>query len=619
MFRARHKASQASGATRSTRRHGIHGESPTSTHKLPFPAIPQPPLTPTLGWHEVDEKVTEVMDQLHNLHLETVQEMGFIRAIDQAMAKSLMVEFLRLRLITGDNLTTTLQTWHVDMEATTEEFLRDLDLAAQTGTTLPSKNAAIEVALYKYQELAKLKLALPLAQLDVAREEMERFLQHHLEELQSQQETRYLVMELSSKITDHQSRVCQVLCSEPLRHAEVAQLVLVGIATNRPLESNFFPGLLEGLLGRLGIVAPGESKPPTSSREGAGCLWSSAIREAVLQMEQREVETPGSAGLPQCLDLRYEEDFLEKRSHQVPAVFSDPLFIPSMANAMYKAFKPPVLPKASPFTGGCKVLSISSRPEDGGPKPEKSEPKKSAPSTPQTSQQVQEQVTKASNTDSDKTDELTPEKEPPPRDLKVKIIRRLRKHGSKAMTSSSKDGATPSKVRKELEANNAETTASTRPSEAALQTARFELYDKDFPEVKEVRARILSLPEGEEATQEDFDSSPDFQLRRAVNETHPPTVVGEYWIDHLDSKGHLAKCKPNAFKYVDEWLPLYTRASITKQISGLGPLLNTQGDSPLIAIIPPDMPFQYEREYVIHQLHKVECLARMSVYYDDNQ
>ena len=162
------------------------------------------------------------------------------------------------------------------------------------------------------------------------------------------------------------------------------------------------------------------------------------------------------------------------------------------------------------------------------------------------------------------------------------------------MTGSSKDGATPSKVRKELEAGDTETTASTGPSEAALKTAQFEQYDKDFPEVKEVRARILSLPEGEEATQEDFDSSPDFQLRRAVDEARSLTVIGEHWIDHLDSKGHLAKCKPNAFNYEDEWLPLYTRAGVTKQISGLGPLLNTQGDSPLIAVIPPDMPFQYE-------------------------
>ena len=162
------------------------------------------------------------------------------------------------------------------------------------------------------------------------------------------------------------------------------------------------------------------------------------------------------------------------------------------------------------------------------------------------------------------------------------------------MTSSSKDGATPSKVQKELEANDAGTTASTRPCEAALQKAQFELYDKDLPEVKEVRARILGLPEGEEATQEDFDSSPGFRLRWVVDETHPPTVIGKHWIDHLDSEGRLAKCKPNDFKFEDEWLPLYTRAGVTKQVSGLGSLLNTQGDSPLIAVIPPDMLFQYE-------------------------
>ena len=237
-----------------------------------------------------------------------------------------------------------------------------------------------------------------------------------------------------------------MLHSEPLRHAEVAQLVLVGMAADRPLKSNFFPGLLEGLLGRLGIAAPRESKPPTSSWEGAGHLWSSAMHEVILQIEQREVETPGSAGLPQCLDLHYEEDFLEKRSHQVPAVFSDPLFVPSMANAVYKAFKPPVVLKASPSASGCKVPSISSQPEDGGPKPEMSELKESTPNTSKTSQWVQERVTKASNTDSDKTNEPTPEKEPPPRGLKVKISRRLRKCGNKAVTSSSKDGATPSKV-----------------------------------------------------------------------------------------------------------------------------------------------------------------------------
>ena len=178
------------------------------------------------------------------------------------------------------------------------------------------------------------------------------------------------------------------------------------------------------------------------------------------------------------------------------------------------------------------------------------------------------------------------------------------------MTSSSKDGATPSKVWKELEADEAEATGSTGPSEAALQKAQFELYQKDLLEVQEVRAWILGLDKGEKATQEDLDSSPTFRLRQAVDETRPPTVIGVHWIDHLDNEGQIAKCKPHDFKFEDEWVPLYTRAGVTKQVSGLSSLLNTQGDSPLIAVIPPDTLFQYEREYVIHQLHEADCLAR---------
>ena len=167
-FKTRHEASQASGAAKLTRRPSSHRESSTPTHELPLATWPQPPSTPTLEWQEVDEKVAEVMDQVHNLYLEMVQEMGFIQAIDQALAKSFMVEFLRLRIITGDDLSTTLQTWQADMEATTEKFLRDVDAATQTSTALPSKNAAVEAALHKYREVAKLKLALPLTQLDAA-------------------------------------------------------------------------------------------------------------------------------------------------------------------------------------------------------------------------------------------------------------------------------------------------------------------------------------------------------------------------------------------------------------------------------------------------------------------
>ena len=117
-----------------------------------------------------------------------------------------------------------------------------------------------------------------------------------------------------------------------------------------------------------------------------------------------------------------------------------------MANVVYKVVKPPVVLETFPSASSHKVPSILSQPEDDGPKPEVSEPKESTPSTPKPSQQVQERVTEASNTDSDKTNEPTPEEEQPLQGLKVKISHKLRKHSSKAMMSSSKDCATPSKV-----------------------------------------------------------------------------------------------------------------------------------------------------------------------------
>ena len=85
-----------------------------------------------------------------------------------------------------------------------------------------------------------------------------------------------------------------------------------------------------------------------------------------------------------------------------------------MAKAVYKVVKPPVVLKVLPSTGSCEVPTTSDQPEGSGPKLEVSEPKESAPSTSQHCPQVQELVSEASNTDSDRTDEPTPEEEQPP-------------------------------------------------------------------------------------------------------------------------------------------------------------------------------------------------------------
>ena len=58
-----------------------------------------------------------------------------------------------------------------------------------------------------------------------------------------------LIDSLSQRIAAHQSRVHQIVYSEPMENIEVILRVILGVAADQPVESNLFPGILEGLLG----------------------------------------------------------------------------------------------------------------------------------------------------------------------------------------------------------------------------------------------------------------------------------------------------------------------------------------------------------------------------------
>ena len=466
------------------------------------------------------------------------------------------------------------------MEVATDKFLRDLDAATQTSTTLPSKNAAVGVALRQFCTATQLRAALPLTQLDEAQEEMEKFIQSRLEELRSPQETKNLIGELSSRITDHRGRVRELLCSEPLRHPEVIPLVMVGLAADRPLKSNFLPGLLEGLLGSLGITAPGEGNGPQL------CVRQSPIlNKGMLRHQKLWGCLPAWTSVTRRPSSRHKGI----SHHQFSQTCSSS---PRWLRLCSSWQSPPVVLKVLPSAHRRVAPSAPPQPESGGPKQGVLKSEEPILSTSQPTPLVQEQISEASNTDSDGTDEPPPEKEPPHQTLKVRLPLKLLKHGHQTTASSSKDGVTPSKVRKEPEAEEAEVGTPTGSSEAALQKVQFELFQRDLPEVQKVRAQILELQKGQVATQQVLDSSPAFHLRWAANEARPPTIIGEHWIDYLDTGGHIVKCKPHDFKFGDEWLPLYTRAGVTRHVSGLSSLLKTQGDSPLIAVVPLHMLFQ---------------------------
>ena len=633
-FRRRHESSQASQANKSAEGSGTGGGSPTCAMTPPSTTSSQPLFTPTLGAHEIRGIICDTLDQVYALRLETLQEIGFIREVDRALANSIMMEFLRLQLIVGDDLNTSLRAMYADLEATAAELMRDMDIAAQNFMALPSKNPAIGVALHRFTDLVRLKLALPLAQMDAAREDMERFLHHCLEELHSQTDIKNLIDSLSQRIATHQSRAHQIVYGEPMENVEVLLRVILGVAVDQPMESNFFLGILEGLLGRLSITAPGEKNSPTSAKEGAAQLWASAVQNAVQKTEKRQVrlETSGSSGMPLGLHLNYEEDFLNYQSHQVPGVFTGPLFLPNMVNSVYKLVIHSVLSGAPPFAAAQDRPTI---PPESGDDRDRAVPPSPSPSTvcAPTAEKSKTglpttpiQIIGESDTESDKTENLEPEVDssysapvfPPKSDHAL----RKRTRSKTDSVRDSKDGAPFPKratIKKEMEVDDNESSSSTGLSDETLRDHRFMVYGRDSTTVHEVRAKILRLEAQTRPSQQDINSSPIFALRRVADESQPPSIIGKHWVPYLKQKGHLGDCKPKDFSYKDGWLPLYTRAGITKHLSGLESLLNKDKTSPLIAVILPEMDFQYKREYAIHKLHKSESLNRISISYDTNQ
>ena len=300
-----------------------------------------------------------------------------------------------------------------------------------------------------------------------------------------------------------------------------------------------------------------------------------------------------------------------------------------MVNSVYELARPPVLAEAPPFTAATDLPTPEESVDDGdgtvvpSPSPNTASTltaekgRAELPTTPV-------QIMGDSETESDKTEDPEPEGDS---SHSAQVVPSTSGHTLRKQTcgklegsKDSKDGApSPKRVTVKKEVDDCESSSSTGLSDETLRDHRFTVYGRDSTAVHEVRAKILSLEAGTRPTQQDINSSPIFTLRRAADESQPPSIIGQHLMPYLEQKGHLADCKPRDFSYKEGWLPLYTRAGLIKHLSGLESLLNKDKTSPLIAVILPEMDFQYEREYIIHKLHKSESLNRVSISYDTHQ
>ena len=287
-----------------------------------------------------------------------------MREVDRTLAQTLMAEFARL--IVSEDLTKSLLALHSDLEASSEALMSDIVRTIDLHLNDPAARQ-VKAVLQTFQQSTSMKVTFPLMELEAARGDMEEFMQSHLRELSLQTESQELIGALSQKLANHASRVQELVQALELVEEEVSLQVIIGLGAHIPLEANFFPGILEGLAGRLGLAPPGILNPPTSVREGMACHWASALRESLQRTEGRDIDLGQVTNtvVPLGLHLDYDLNFRNRRVDDVALTLTSHL-LSGLIGSLDQLERPGIPGETAPFKADENLWDLSGVP----PKPD---------------------------------------------------------------------------------------------------------------------------------------------------------------------------------------------------------------------------------------------------------
>ena len=236
---------------------------------ITFPITPvgrPPPYDHELS-AENHKRVEEAMKKIRSLHLQAIYNVGAVRLVDRILAELLMAQFTRVNQMMGTDLNTSLQELFTVMETSGDTLLEELKTAlGPTVSNLVPFN--LQWVVESHNSRLYMSLTKVFVFLDSARREGRDFLEDLVKGLQTNEELKKLVTALSRQISAFEDHVCELALSKELAEEEVALHVNLALTTTRPIIGNYFNGVLEGLVGSLGIKVHAEEDPPHSTQEG---------------------------------------------------------------------------------------------------------------------------------------------------------------------------------------------------------------------------------------------------------------------------------------------------------------------------------------------------------------
>ena len=166
----------------------------------------------------------------------------------------------------GKDLNTSLQELFNIMEASGETLLGELITAlGPTVSNLVPYN--LQRVMESHNSHLYMSLTKVLVFLGSARWEGHNFLEDLVKSLQTNEELKKLVTALSRQISAFEDHVWELALFKELAEEEVALQVNLALTATRPIIGNYFNGVLEGLMGSLGIKVHEDKDPPCSTQE----------------------------------------------------------------------------------------------------------------------------------------------------------------------------------------------------------------------------------------------------------------------------------------------------------------------------------------------------------------
>ena len=541
--------------------------------------------------------------------------------LERTLVRTLMAEFARLQLIIGEDLTKSLTALHSELETSSEALSSDLARTLNLHSDDPAFPQVKEL-IQKFQQSISMKVNLPLMELGAAREDMEGFLQRCLHEISSQSESQEMIEELSQTLSAHASRIQEVIQAPGLHEPAVFQRVMVGLAMDQPLEAIFFPGILDGLTGRLSLMPPGIVDPPTSARAGVSRRWAAGLREAVMRNEGRDIDLEQAIphvvhpGLHQDYDL----DFQTWRVDDIAPTLTSPLLSGLISNIHLlgrpEVPREPVSSKEEEGLWGCS--GAPARPDAPGPScngglvPQMQtgevETKENKPHDQGEIDLDQtllgpdpEEVAAVVISDDDEAylpidmpqAASMPKSEPAWNQKRPLEDRSPRSSPPKKRATEEEERSTPPR----------EALLPRGVTEEDILPKRYETFTSDNDWVQRMRCSLLGLEAGTMPSRKDIDTSDHFVPQAASSESDLPEVITDHWLPILREEGLLVECPPDQFTATADWVPLYTHKGLQKYLLVVLSSFMSQGMPSLTAVVPPEFHVGMGKEFLLSNFH----------------